>query len=74
LNIETDNQEERMLHSSIYDMVSGPDFCLFITEEGNMYAMGQNDHGMLGLGKEYRNTANLAKQVRFIRFSKYPYR
>jgi alpha-tubulin suppressor-like RCC1 family protein len=44
-------------------MLSFQDFCLFITEKGKLYAMGQNEYGMLGLGKESVNTQNKAHEV-----------
>jgi len=43
--------------------VVNKDFCLFITEDGRLYAMGANESGMMGLGKQTKNTLNLAKQV-----------
>jgi len=40
LNIETDDEGDNLLRSNIYQMVSGPDFCLLLTEDGKLYAMG----------------------------------
>ena len=59
LNIDT--PFDGPLNNCILEMVAGPDFCLFITDEGKLYAMGQNDYGMLGLGKPKRSTNNKAE-------------
>lgn len=36
-----------------------------MTEDGRLYAMGQSDFGLLGLGKYLKNTLNVAKQIEF---------
>ena len=51
------------LENCIVDMVSSGDFCLFLTEEGILYALGTNIRGMMGLGKETINTGSMAKRV-----------
>jgi alpha-tubulin suppressor-like RCC1 family protein len=62
LNIEVDDAEVN-LKACIADMISQHDYCLFVTEEGKLYAMGTSEIGMLGLGPKVKNTQNLAKQV-----------
>jgi alpha-tubulin suppressor-like RCC1 family protein len=46
-----------------YEMRAGQDFCFFITENGDLYVMGTNNDGMLGLGKKEADTKGLAKRV-----------
>lgn len=53
LNID---EEDGPLEASITEMVTGDDYCIFLTEEGRIYAMGTDDKGMLGLGKDTHST------------------
>lgn len=56
-------EDGRPLKVCIEEMVSVQDFCLFISDEQNLYAMGQNLRGMLGLGPEVQSTGSRAIMV-----------
>ena len=56
---------------SIASIVSGRNSTLFVSHTGDVYAVGDNSHGQLGLGEEYADQKNVTmpEQIETFRFS-----
>ncbi|XP_028407993.1 uncharacterized protein LOC114530602 isoform X2 [Dendronephthya gigantea] len=50
------------IFSPIVQICCGNNHAIFLTESGNVYTMGQNDHGQLGLGNKTERTSPVLVQ------------
>jgi len=64
LNLD-DLGTQEPLTKKVFDSIIGPDFCIFLMEDGTVYTMGKSSIGLLGIGFGKKSTFNSAAQIRF---------